>query len=139
MKITTKGRYGLTIMIELAKRSGDGPVSLKLIAEEHDLSVHYLEQLAALLRNAGLITSVRGAYGGYQLAKPAQEINAGHIIRALEGPLVLVEGIEHELPAQQKLWLRMTEAVKNVLETTTLEDLTTYDKNNHEAQYMFYI
>lgn len=139
MKITTKGRYGLTIMIELAKRVGEGPVSLKLIANEHDLSVHYLEQLAALLRNAGLITSVRGAYGGYQLAKPATHITAGHIIRALEGPLVLVEGIEHDLPAQQKLWLRMTEAVKNVLETTTLEDLTKYDTNNHESQYMFYI
>lgn len=139
MKITTKGRYGLTIMIELAKQTGKAPISLKAIAEAHDLSVHYLEQLAALLRNAGLITSVRGAYGGYKLAKPAEEINAGHIIRALEGPLVLVEGIEREMPAQQKLWLRMTEAVKNVLETTTLEDLTKYDTNSHETQYMFYI
>jgi|SRR5690625_1115884 len=139
LKITTKGRYGLTIMIELAKRSGEGPLSLKAIADEHHLSVHYLEQLAALLRNAGLITSVRGAYGGYKLAKRAEHIKASHILRALEGPLVLVEGIEHEIPAQQKLWSQMTQAVKQVLDTTTLANLAAYDSANDEEQYMFYI
>lgn len=139
MKITTKGRYGLTIMIELAKQKASGPLALKAIATEHHLSVHYLEQLAALLRNAGLITSVRGAYGGYKLAKPAEHIKAGHIIRALEGPLVLVEGIEDEMPAQQKLWSQMTQAVKNVLDTTTLEDLINAEPTNDGTQYMFYI
>lgn len=64
LKISTKGRYGLTIMIELAKKHGDGPTSLKSIAQTNSLSEHYLEQLVSPLRNAGLVKSIRGAYGG---------------------------------------------------------------------------
>src|SRR5699024_816556 len=139
MKISTKGRYGLTIMIELARQYGKGPISLKSIAESKDLSAHYLEQLATPLRNAGLIKSIRGAYGGYKLAKPSEEITTGDIIRVLEGPIVLVEGIENEEPAQQALWLRVRNAVKDVLETTTLEDLIKEDENKMIGEYMFYI
>ena len=139
MKISTKGRYGLTIMIELARKYGDGPISLKSIAEDNDLSAHYLEQLAAPLRNAGLIKRIRGAYGGYILGKEPITIKAGDIIRVLEGPIVLVEGIEEEEPAKQALWVRVTEAVKEVLDTTTLEDLINYDQNQLHDEYMFYI
>lgn len=138
MKISTKGRYGLTMMINLAKKYGEGPISLKSIAEEHNLSAHYLEQLAALLRNAGLIKSIRGAYGGYELTAHPSQMKAGDIIRVLEGPIMLVEGIEKEEPAQQALWLRMTQAVKSVLDTTTLEELMQYDTKEHD-EYMFYI
>lgn len=74
MKISTKGRYGLTIMIDLAKNEENGPISLKVIAKDNDLSEHYLEQLASPLRNAGLIKSIRGAYGGYQLAKNRRKL-----------------------------------------------------------------
>lgn len=139
MRISTKGRYGLTIMIELARQYGEGPVSLKSIAEVHNLSAHYLEQLAAPLRNAELIKSVRGAYGGYQLARKPSAITAGDIIRVLEGPITLVEGIEDEEPAKQALWMRMTDAVKNVLDTTTLEDLKGHDRDKPRKEYMFYI
>jgi len=139
MKISTKGRYGLTIMIELAKNQGKGPISLKAIAQKNELSEHYLEQLASPLRNAGLIKSIRGAYGGYILAKEPEEITAGDIIRVLEGPIMLVEGIEDEQPAQQELWMRITEAVKEVLDTTTLLDLTKSTKNEVQDAYMFYI
>lgn len=139
MKISTKGRYGLTIMLELARKYGGGPVSLKSIAEDNNLSAHYLEQLAAPLRNAGLIKSIRGAYGGYVLGREPVSIKAGDIIRVLEGPIVLVEGIEEEEPAKQALWIRVTEAVKEVLDTTTLEDLTNYDQNQLQEEYMFYI
>src|SRR5690625_1631978 len=139
MKISTKGRYGLTIMIELARQYGEGPVSLKSIAEENRLSAHYLEQLAAPLRNAELIKSIRGAYGGYRLARKPSSITAGDIIRVLEGPITLVEGIEDEEPAKQALWLRMTDAVKNVLDTTTLEDLKDHKHNEQQKEYMFYI
>lgn len=140
MKISTKGRYGLTIMIELAKRTGEGPVSLKTIAQENDLSEHYLEQLVPPLRNAGLVKSVRGAYGGYMLAKDAKEITAGDIIRVLEGPITPVEGIEDEEPAKQALWIQIRDAVKNVLDTTTLDDLSTYDHDDDNNEpYMFYI
>lgn len=139
MKITTKGRYGLTIMIELAKEFGEGPKSLKSIAQENGLSEHYLEQLAAPLRNAGLIKSVRGAYGGYMLAKKPAEITAGDVIRVLEGPITLVEAIENEKPAQQALWLKIRDAIRGVLDYTTLEDLVDAGDNETEEAYMFYI
>lgn len=138
MKISTKGRYGLTIMIELARQYGSGPVSLKSIAEKKNLSAHYLEQLAAPLRNAGLIKSIRGAYGGYKLAKQPEDITAGDVIRVLEGPITLVEGMEDEEPAQQALWLRIRDAVKGVLDTTTLNDLMHHD-DIIQDEYMFYI
>ncbi|SHN09808.1 cysteine metabolism transcriptional regulator CymR [Gracilibacillus kekensis] len=139
MKISTKGRYGLTIMIELAKNNGNGPMSLKSIAKENNLSEHYLEQLVAPLRNASLVKSIRGAYGGYVLAKAPNEITAGDIIRILEGPITPVEGIEEEEPAKQELWIRIRDAVKDVLDTTTLEDLSTYGEKGTQDPYMFYI
>lgn len=138
MRISTKGRYGLTIMIALARSFGKGPLPLKKIAEEHDLSFHYLEQLATPLRNAELIRSIRGAYGGYELAKEPAAITTADILHVLEGPIMLVEGIEQEEPMQQALWLRATEAVKNVLQSTTLEDLLA-DQEHRSDPYMFYI
>jgi Rrf2 family cysteine metabolism transcriptional repressor len=139
MKISTKGKYGLTIMIALAKKHGEGPTSLKSIAHDHDLSEHYLEQLASPLRNAGLIKSIRGAYGGYILAKEPADITSGDIIRVLEGPITPVEGIEDEEPAKQALWMRVRDAVKDVLDTTTLNDLSNYDESEPREAYMFYI
>ncbi|GAB3050450.1 cysteine metabolism transcriptional regulator CymR [Virgibacillus ainsalahensis] len=139
MKISTKGKYGLTIMIELAKKSGEGPTSLKSIARDNNLSEHYLEQLASPLRNAGLIKSIRGAYGGYILAKKPNEITAGDIIRVLEGPITPVEGIEDEEPAKQALWGRVRDAVKDVLDTTTLDDLSHHNDDEPQKAYMFYI
>ncbi len=138
MKISTKGRYGLTIMIELAKRFGEGPISLKTIAQTHDLSEHYLEQLISPLRNAGLVKSVRGAYGGYILANEPANITSGDIISVLEGPISPVEGIEDEEPAKRELWIRIRDAVKEVLDSTTLEDLANHSDDD-QASYMFYI
>lgn len=138
MKISTKGRYGLTIMIELAKNVGEGPLSLKTIAHTHDLSEHYLEQLIAPLRNAGLVKSIRGAYGGYILADEPAKITAGDIIRVLEGPISPVEVIDDEEPAKRELWIRIRDAVKDVLDSTTLDDLANYEGGDQEA-YMFYI
>ncbi len=139
MKISTKGRYGLTIMIELAKKHGEGPISLKTIAQTNDLSEHYLEQLIAPLRNAGLVKSIRGAYGGYVLGEVPSKITAGDIIRVLEGPISPVEGIEDEEPAKRELWMRIRDAVKEVLDNTTLEVLSNYTDNGESDSYMFYI
>lgn len=139
MKISTKGRYGLTIMIELAKKHGEGPISLKAIAQANDLSEHYLEQLIAPLRNAGLVKSIRGAYGGYVLADEPSKITSGDIIRVLEGPITPVEGIEDEEPAKRELWIRIRDAVKDVLENTTLEDLANHTDAGESDAYMFYI
>lgn len=139
VKISTKGRYGLTLMIELARNYGAGPLSLKAIAEQKDLSNHYLEQLATPLRNAGLIRSIRGPYGGYTLTTEPQSITTGDVIRVLEGPIILVEGIEEEEPAQQALWIQIRDVIKEVLDTTTLQDLLEYDDKGPHEDYMFYI
>ncbi len=139
MKISTKGRYGLTIMIELAKNYGEGPLSLKAIAQANDLSEHYLEQLISPLRNAGLVKSIRGAYGGYILSKLPSKITAGDVIRILEGPITPVEGIEDEEPAKRELWIRIRDAIKGVLDTTTLEDLANHSDDEQTEGYMFYI
>lgn len=139
MKISTKGRYGLTIMMELARNTDNKPISLKSIAQIHGLSEHYLEQLAAPLKNAGLVKSVRGAYGGYMLAEKPNEISAAQIIRALEGPIQPVEAMDDEEPAKKHLWMQIRDAVKDVLEKTSLESLANYKEESEEMQYMFYI
>jgi len=140
MKISTKGRYGLTIMIELAKKYGDGPVALRTIAKANNLSEHYLEQIVSPLRNARLVKSIRGAYGGYTLANEPTNITAGDVIRVLEGPIQLVEGIEDEEPAKRELWIRISDAIKNVLDNTTLDDLAKHSEGEIAQEgYMFYI
>jgi Rrf2 family cysteine metabolism transcriptional repressor len=101
--------------------------------------VHYLEQLISPLRNARLVKSIRGAYGGYLLAKEPGDITAGDIISVLEGPISPVEGIEQEEPAKRELWLRIRDAVKEVLENTTLEDLANHSEDGDNDAYMFYI
>lgn len=139
MKISTKGRYGLTIMMELAAKFGEGPTSLKSIAERNQLSEHYLEQLVAPLRNAGLVKSIRGAYGGYILSKNPAEITSGDIIRILEGPISPVDFTEEDDPAKRHLWLRIRDSIAEVLDSTTLENLITYKDEEKKDSYMFYI
>lgn len=139
MKISTKGRYGLTIMMELASRYGEGPTSLKSIAEKHSLSEHYLEQLIAPLRNSGLVKSVRGAYGGYILAKDPKDVNAGDIIRILEGPISPVDFTEEDDPAKRDLWIRIRDSISDVLNNTTLASLINFQDEGKDNNYMFYI
>jgi Rrf2 family cysteine metabolism transcriptional repressor len=139
LKISTKGRYGLTIMMELARRTGVGPVSLKSIAEKHQLSEHYLEQLMAPLRNSGLVKSIRGAYGGYTLARSAEEITTGEVIRVLEGPISPVDFTEEDDPAKRALWLRIRDSIAEVIDTTTLQDMILFKDEGQHDNYMFYI
>lgn len=139
MKISTKGRYGLTIMMELATKFGEGPTSLKSIAEKHQLSEHYLEQLIAPLRNSGLVKSVRGAYGGYILSCTPEEITSGDIIRILEGPISPVDFTEEDDPAKRDLWIRIRDSIAEVLNSTTLATLINYQDEGKHDNYMFYI
>ena len=87
MKLSTKGRYGLRAMIDLARYSETDPVSISTIASRQMISEGYLEQLVALLKKAGLVKSIRGASGGYVLTRSTDEISVGDILRALEGDL----------------------------------------------------
>lgn len=126
-------------MMELATKIGEGPTSLKSIAEKHQLSEHYLEQLVAPLRNASLIKSIRGAYGGYILLKQPEEITAGQIIRTLEGPISPVDFTEEDDPAKRDLWMRIRDAIAEVLDSTTLADLVSFKDEGASDNYMFYI
>jgi Rrf2 family transcriptional regulator, cysteine metabolism repressor len=135
MKFSTRGRYGVVLMVDLAMASGSGPVSLKSIAERQNLSEHYLEQLVAPLRNAGLVRSIRGAYGGYTLAKPASEITVGDVIRILEGPISVVDEPDELL---DDLWNKVRDRINEVLDETTIEQLAERKKNN-DQNFMYYI
>ncbi len=139
MKISTKGRYGLTIMMELSLQYGEGPTSLKSIAEKYGLSEHYLEQLVSPLRNAGLVKSVRGAYGGYVLVTPPDQVSAGDVIRILEGPISPVDFTEEDDPAKRDLWIRIRDAIAAVLDSTTLSSLISFRDEGKNDDYMFYI
>jgi Rrf2 family cysteine metabolism transcriptional repressor len=139
LKISTKGRYGLTIMMELARKYGEGPTSLKSIAEKHQLSEHYLEQLIAPLRNGGLVKSIRGAYGGYILSMLPENITSGDVIRVLEGPISPVDFTEEDDPAKRDLWVRIRDVIAEVLDSSTLLDLISFKDEGKNDNYMFYI
>lgn len=139
MKISTRGRYGLTVVVVLGARYGEGPIPLRQIAEEQSLSEAYLEQLIPPLRNNGLVKSVRGAYGGYMLTKPPTEITAGDVIRVLEGPIQPIEGLGDTDIPQHELWKRIADAVREVLDTTTIADLVRSGEDSAVDSYMFYI
>lgn len=150
MKFSTRARYGLRAMLELALNYGKGPVSVKTISENQEISEAYLEQLLALLGKAGLVKSVRGAQGGYLLAQEPAGIRVGDIIRALEGPIAPVDCVKRKDPlictraekcVSRIVWERIRDAVDEVLDSLTLEDLRTeLEKMEVKQQsYMYYI
>jgi len=94
MKLSTRGRYGVRAMLELAMHKGGGPLPLQVMASRQGISAKYLEQLLIPLKASGLVTSVRGAKGGYLLAMPPEKISLYDIVRTLEGPLAVVECVQ---------------------------------------------
>lgn len=128
MIISTKGRYGLRAMFTLAQRSDGQPVSLKTIADEQNISITYLEQLFSKLRAAGLVTSIRGAMGGYILAKPADEISVGSVLSALEGPLTPADCVVGNCDKAadcftHDVWCKIYDGINGVLESMTLGNM----------------
>lgn len=130
LKLSTKGRYGMRAMVELARAVGNGPVLASDIAESQELSLKYLHALLTSLRVAGLVTSVRGAKGGFLLAKPPAEISVSEIIESLEGPVAIVECIHNEVECRhddkcptRQIWRDVNKAINGVLTQRTLADL----------------
>ena len=128
MMISTKGRYGLRLMIDLAKEGGERPVPVKEIAKRQNISEKYLEQIISPLSKAGLVKSIRGAQGGYILAKSADEITAGEILRAEEGTIAPVEccdtGCDHSDGCVTfGLYKKIQDAVDSVVDSTTIADM----------------
>ena len=135
MKLSTKGRYSVTALYELALHYGEGVVPLKTIAKTQGISENYLEQLMAPLRRAGLVESVRGAQGGYTLALPPAEVTIGQIITAVEGPIALVDCLLTNAKAEgqscvraghcvtRQVWAEVRDSINSVLNNISLADL----------------
>ena len=132
MRLSTRGRYALRAMIDLALHANEGPVLRSDIAERQEVSADYIEQLFVKLRRAGFIESVRGPGGGYILAQGADQIKVGDIIRTVEGPIALVHCVAPQQEAAchradncvtHLLWKRLSDRVAEVLDSVTLKDL----------------
>jgi Rrf2 family protein len=130
MRLSTRGRYGTRLMVDLAQHYADGPIPLAEIAKRQDLSAKYLEQLIILLKGTGLIRSTRGRLGGYMLAKRPEEINLGEIIETLEGRLAIVDCVTEpdlcdrspDCPTRG-IWVGMTDILKKQLFSLSLQDV----------------
>ena len=130
---STKGEYGVRLMVQLGRRYGKGPASLTEIAADEDLPRAYLEQLVTSLRDANLVVATRGARGGYQLTAPPNEIRMGEVLRALEGPIAPMfcasDDPTHAECARTSrctvnlLWLKVRDAITGTLDSLTLADL----------------
>ena len=141
MKLSTRTRYGMRAVIELAQHEEKRPLQLKVIAERQGISVKYLEQLMSLLRSAGFVRSIRGSKGGYVLARPAEQINVHEIFRCLEGAVATsectedVDSCERSADcAAREIWMRVEEAIKGVLGSLSLADVVEKAKSR-EVEY----
>ena len=130
MKLSTRGRYGMRALYDLAVNAGAGPQSIKAIAEREGIPEAYLEQLIAPLKRAGLVTSTRGAQGGYTLARAPEEITVGDVLRALEDGLNLLDCLDEEDACGRScacpsrvVWLKLREGMNAVLDGITLRDM----------------
>lgn len=142
MKISTRTRYGMRAILELALAYNSGPLQIKVIADRQKISNKYLEQLVGIIKTAGLVRSLRGPHGGYVLAKPPQDIKLSEIVKTLEGPVFTVECVNNEQACEmyadcvtRRLWTEINDAILNVLENKTLQDLvemTEKEKLNYQ-------
>ena len=142
MRISTKGRYALSVMIDLAQHGEDGYISLKDISERQNLSMKYLETIVAMLNKAGMLDSFRGKNGGYKLNKPLQEYTVGTILKLTEGSLAPVSCVEEGHACCDKeqecitypMWKKLDEMIDAYLESVTLEDLLRQEGSSHTCK-----
>lgn len=144
MKISTKGRYALRMMLDLALNDTGEYIKIKNISERQEISEKYLEQIVTILSRAGYVKSVRGAQGGYRLAKAPEEYTVGMILRLTEGSLAPVVCLEDETECNRiddcvtiEVWKQLDKAIKNVVDNITLADLL--DWQNQKSNNNFYI
>ena len=148
MLFSTKAEYGIRLMVELGRTADSAPVSLTSVADAELLPLAYLEHLVAKLREAGLVSSTRGAHGGYQLARPPEEIDMLDVVQALEGPIAPMECFHEEREgkvlcshetdggracATKVLWTRVQGGVTKALAGTSLAELVMF-ANQHERK-----
>jgi len=144
MKISTKGRYALRLMVDLAEYNTGENISLKDVAARQEISFKYLEQIITMLNRAGLVRSVRGPQGGYHLAKKPEEYTVGEILRLTEGSLAPVSCLDEEennCPRKEEcatieLWQELYQAILGVVDHTTLADLVENKKRKIGYDFM---
>ncbi len=144
MRISTRSRYGIRLMIEIAEKFGKGNVLLKEVAESQDISEKYLSQIVIPLRRAGLIIGSRGIHGGYTLAKPPGEITVKEVIEVLEGDLAVIDCITNSRLCEKsgkcasiELWNMLSKNITDFLNSLTLNDLLKI-KREKELKYIDY-
>jgi Rrf2 family protein len=145
MKISTKGRYALRLMLDLALNNTGEYITIKSVAARQEISEKYLEQIISLLNRAGYVKSIRGAQGGYRLAKDPTEYTVGMILRLTEGSLAPVECVEggkgecvrNNGCVTKEVWADLYDAICNVVDHITLQDLV--DKQLNMVPYDFSI
>lgn len=131
MRISTKGRYALRLMLDLALNDSGAPIRLKDAARRQEISEKYLEQIISVLNKAGYVRSIRGPQGGYVLQKRPKEYTVGMILRLTEGSLAPVECVEYDQSGCERenncatriLWKKLNDAINDVVDSVTLEDL----------------
>lgn len=136
MKISTKGRYALRLMLDIGLNCKEAPVRIKDVAARQEISVKYLEQIVSVLVKAGYLKSIRGPQGGYRLMKEPKEYTLGMILRLTEGSLAPVECLEGEVNSCDRsescvtlrFWKELNQAIENVVDKYTLEDLMDWQR-----------
>lgn len=148
MQISTKSRYGLRALVDLAVYSNHSHISLKVIAERQDISANYLEGIFSTLRKAGLIKSIKGTQGGYILGDTPANITLGAILRTLEGDLSIIDKttsddlVQDDIDQliQKVVWKKINQSINTLVDSITLEDLMNdYNRLRNGTFSMFYI
>jgi Rrf2 family protein len=142
MKLSTRTKYGIRAILELAVNYGKGPLQIRAIAHNQEISVKYLEQLMALLKSAGFVRSIRGSKGGYILVNAPNQIKLSDVFIALEGPVVTTECLENNSYCERiadcvarQVWAEVQEAIMTVLQSKTLQDLVDKTKDKRAIYY----
>ncbi|MDQ3613457.1 MAG: Rrf2 family transcriptional regulator [Chloroflexota bacterium] len=133
MKVSARGEYGMRAMVALARHHGEGPMTIAEIAKESSVPPAYLEQLVAPLRRAGIVTSKRGAHGGYILARSPELVRVGDVYRVMEGPVAPMDCVSENIDDQtcplidgcetRPVWLKVRDSIIEAIDSTTLADL----------------
>lgn len=144
MKLSTKGRYGVRAILDITLNQHAGPVTIHSIAQRQEISERYLEQLLITMKQNGLIKSIRGFHGGYMLNKEPQDITIGDVVRALEGPIAPVDCVDDsrsgsctrlDFCVTRRVWEDLRDAMTEVLDSYTIEDLLAETRKIQENSY----
>jgi len=142
LKLSTRTRYGIRAILDLAENYGNGPLQLKTIARHEDISVKYLEQLMILLKSAGFVRSIRGSKGGFLLTRSPSQIKISDCFNCLEGPVIIVECVDNSSYCPRtsdcvtrELWAEVNKAIMAVLQSLTLQNLVDRSKGKRALNY----